>query len=319
MTKNPLVYVLILNWNGREITIDCVKSVLKSNYPNFKIVVIDNGSTDKSVLALREIFGESVEIIENQQNLGYAMGFNVGLKYGFVDNAADYCLIMNNDTIIDTSAISELVKIASTDAKIGFATGKVYYYDNPNILQTVGKKDDTIRWNGGHIGNREVDNGQYDEICERYFADDIYTLVSGRLYRATGGYDPTFFLQSEDYDWQARAKRFGYKIMYTPYARLWHKDSMTIGRTSALKAYYDARNPMLVILIHKSPEFFRNYLRLHFFKDILMGSLVALKHGRVTKALAQWQGLFSGIIWGIRNRKFTLAHFLYDYREQKTS
>ena len=68
-----------------------------------------------------------------------------------------------------------------------------------------------------------------------------------------------FFLQAEEYDWQARAKKLGYKIMYTPHAKLWHKESMTIGKHSALKAYYDARNPMLVILLHKSPDFFRKY------------------------------------------------------------
>jgi GT2 family glycosyltransferase len=308
--KYPLVYVLILNWNGRKITIDCVASVLKSDYPNFKVVVIDNGSEDTSVSALRKTFGGRIEILENRRNLGYALGFNVGLKHGFVQHSAEYCLIMNNDTVIDSRSISELVKVFKTSGDIGFVTGKVYYYDSPTIIQTVGKKEDPIRWNGGHIGNGEEDNGQYDEKCERYFADDIYMLVSRKLYRDTGGYDPTFFLQGEDYDWQARAKKMGYRIMYTPYAKLWHKESMTIGKTSALKAYYDARNPMLVILLHKPVRFFKRYFWLHFRRDILRDSLVALKQMHVTKALAKWQGLFSAIIWGVENKKISIRHFL---------
>jgi len=259
---------------------------------------------------LREKFGDRITILENEANLGYSRGFNVGLRHGFEEKNADYCLVMNNDTIIDSQTISEMVKVAETDNSIGFVTGKVYYYENPNVLQTVGKKEDPIRWNGDHIGNKEIDKGQYDEISERYFADDIYTLVSKKLYQDTGGYDPMFFLQGEEYDWQARAKKLGYRIMYAPRAKLWHKESMTIGRDSALKAYYDARNPMLVILLHKPPRFFKRYFQYHLRRDIFRSSLVALKQGSMTKALAKWQGLFSGIKWSIKNKKFTLRHFI---------
>ena len=129
------------------------------------------------------------------------------------------------------------------------------------------------------------------------------------MYLKTGGYDTTFFLQSEEYDWQARAKNLGYKIMYTPYAKIWHKESMTLGKQSQLKAFYDARNPMLVILRHKSPDFFRRYFWLHFRKDIFKSSLVSLKQLNFATAVKKWQGFFSGIWWGIENRKFTLKHF----------
>jgi len=310
MEYSPLVYVLILNWNGAQITCECVKSVLNSDYTNYKIVVIDNGSTDESVEILENKFGSQITIIKNKSNLGYARGFNTGLRYGFEKNNADYCLVMNNDTIIDTKAIKELVKVAKQDNQIGFVTGKVYYIDKPNILQTVGKKEDPIRWSGGHIGNKEVDKGQYDEICERFFADDIFTLVSGKLYNETRGYNPMFFLQGEEYDWQARAKKLGYRIMYTPYAKLWHRESWTLGKESAKKAYYDARNPMLVILLHKSPQFFRQYFWLHFRKDIFKSSLVSLKKMRLSIFIAKWLGLFSGIWWGIENKKFTIRHFV---------
>ncbi|UCF70165.1 MAG: glycosyltransferase family 2 protein [candidate division WOR-3 bacterium] len=306
----PLVYVLILNWNGKSLTIDCVESLMKSDYPNFRTLVIDNGSTDGSADALEKRFGGRIKIIENGKNLGYAGGFNVGLRYAFGVENSDYCLIMNNDTVIDRSAISEYVMVAESHEKIGFVTGKVYYYDSPNILQTVGKKEDPVRWSGGHIGKGEVDRGQYDTACERYFADDIFTLVSKRLFEDTGGYDPTFFLQSEEYDWQARAKKFGYRIMYTPGAKIWHKESMTIGRDSARKAYYDARNPMVVVLLHRSPDFFRRYFWLHVRKDIILSSLRYLKHGRLSVAIAKAQGLFAGLSWGIRNRRMTLKHLL---------
>ncbi|UCG30880.1 MAG: glycosyltransferase family 2 protein [candidate division WOR-3 bacterium] len=308
--KTPLVYVLILNWNGRTVTIDCVESVLKSNYPNFRILVIDNGSTDGSPQAFRKEFGSNIEIIENKKNLGYAGGFNVGLKYAFDERNSDYCIVMNNDTVIDPAAISEFVRVAESGRKIGFVTGKVYYYDRQNILQTVGKKEHPVRWSGGHIGNGEEDMGQYDEVCERYFADDICTLVSSRLYKDTGGYDTTFFLQSEEYDWQARSKRSGYKIMYTPLAKVWHKESMTLGKDSALKAYYDARNPMLVVLLHRTKRYFRRYFWYHLRRDLCRSSLIYLKRGRVSVVIAKWQGLISGLCWGMRSKRLKIRHFI---------
>ena len=259
MSDCPSVYVLILNWNGVMMTTECVESVLKSDYPEFRIVVIDNGSTDGSIAVLRDRFGARIYIIENCANLGYALGFNKGLEYAFVDNSADYCLVMNNDTIIDPKSISALVSIAETDEKIGFVTGKVYYYHDPHVFQSVGMADDPVKWRGEHIGAGEQDIGQYDMVSERSFADDVYTLICKKLYWETGGYNPNFFLQSEETDWQARAKKLGYKIMYTPHAKLWHKVSMTLGLDSALKAYYDARNPMLVILLHKPAPFFKRF------------------------------------------------------------
>ena len=126
----------------------------------------------------------------------------------------------------------------------------------------------------------------------------------------TEGYNPEFFLEAEEYDWQARAKRLGYKMIYTPYAKLWHRDSMTIGRDSAIKAYYDARNPMLVVMLYRSPQFFRNYLRVHLRRRVLWSSLVYLKSGRLSCAYAKWRGFFSCLKWGFRNGKLTVRHFI---------
>lgn len=307
---HPRIIVITLNYNGKYLLDDCLESYLKNDYPNFEIVMIDNGSTDGSVPFVKKKY-PYVVCIENGKNLGYSRGFNVGLQYAFNEKKVNYALITNNDVKVDKRVVSELVKVAKTDKKIGFVTGKVYYYDKPDTLQTVGKKEDPIRWNGGHIGNREKDVGQYDKVEERLFADDIFTLVSRNLYEKTGGYDTTFHFQSEEYDWQARAKSLGYKIMYTPHAKIWHKESMTIGKNSSFKAFYDARNPMLVILINKSPQFFKRYFWLHFLNDISKHSLrVFIKELNIKKAYKMWAGFISGISWGFKNKKFTLRHFI---------
>jgi len=306
----PKVFILVLSYNGKKLLDDCLSSYLQSDYYNQEVIVIDNGSTDGTKEYVEECY-PLVTVIRLEKNRGYSGGLNFGLEYAFKRNNADNVLITNNDVKADDKVVSELVKIARRDEKIGFVTGKVYYFDQPEILQTVGKKEDPVKWNGGHIGNKEKDTGQYDEIKERFFADDIFMLVSKQLYFDTGGYDTTFKFQSEEFDWQARAKKKGYKIYYTPFAKIWHKDSMTIGKRSAFKSYYDSRNPMIVILKHKSAEFFRRYFWQHFINSILRQSIsVVIKSFEIKKAFKIWQGFMSGLIWGFRNKKFTLKHFI---------
>jgi GT2 family glycosyltransferase len=308
--SDPQVMVLILSYNGKPLLRDSISSYLKNDYPNFKVTVIDNGSRDGTAEYIKQEF-PLVHLIRTENNLGYSGGFNLGLEYAFGKKKADYVLVSNNDVKADAKVISELVKVALTDDKIGFVTGKVFYFDQPDILQTVGKREDPVRWNGGQIGKNEKDTGQYERVEERPFSDDIFTLVSKKLYDEIGGYDPTFFLQCEEFDWQARAKKAGYKIFYTPDARIWHKESMTIGKTSPLKSYYDARNPMIVILKYKSPSFYRRYFWLHFCKDVCASSLrVIFRNLEIKKAYNIWAGFLSGLHWGFANKKYSLRHFI---------
>lgn len=303
----PKVIVLVLSYNGKSLLDDSLSSYLRNDYRNFSVCVIDNGSNDDTEKYVNEKYPE-VYVLRLEKNLGYSGGFNEGLKYAFGLKKVDYVLITNNDVLADEKAISALVDTAEKKTDAGFITGKVYYYDNPEVLQTVGKNEHPLLWNGSHIGNKEVDKGQYDEVAERFFADDIYTLVKKTLYDEIGGYDTMFQFQSEEYDWQARAKEAGFKIYYTPYAKIWHKDSMTIGKVSAFKAYYDARNPMLVILKHKPADFFRKFFWWQFRIGTIKTSLVYLKQLKIGISIKTWQGFFSALFWGIKNKKITFRH-----------
>ena len=306
-TSVPKVLVLILSYNGKPLLEDSVSSYLSNDYPNFEVVVIDNGSSDGTKEYVEDKF-PAAKVIRLEKNRGYSGGFNFGLDYAFVHQKADYVLITNNDVKVDQKIISALTETAVQDNKIGFVTGKAYYFDKPDTLQSVGKYEDPVRWNGEHIGLREKDQGQYDEVTERFFIDDIFMLVSRQVYEEVGGYDTTYFFQAEEYDWQARGKAAGYKIMYTPHAKLWHKESMTIGKQSASKAYYDARNPMLVILNHKSPDFFRKYFWSQFGKTV-KGFLVSCKQRRFDVAVRKLSGFFSALSWGFKRKKFSRRHF----------
>lgn len=301
------IAVLILSYNGRDLLEESVSSYQANDYGNFEVVVIDNGSTDNSKEFIEKEYPQ-VKVLRTEVNLKYSGGFNFGMKYAFAQAKADYVLVTNNDVKADCRVISELVAVAETDEKIGFVTGKVYYADQPDILQTVGKREDPILWNGGHIGNGEKDVGQYEQAAERIFADDIYMLVRRSVYEQVGGYDSVFAFQAEEFDWQARAKKHGFKIFYAPRAKIWHKVSMTIGKDSAFKAYYDARNPMLVILLHKPAGYFRRYFWHHFRQGIVRSSLISIKSMKLCVAWTTWRGFASGVIWGVKRKLLTWRH-----------
>ena len=303
----PKIIVLLLSYNGKHLLDDSVSSYLANDYPNFEVVVIDNGSTDGTMAYVREKWPE-VRVLRIEKNLGYSGGFNFGLDYAFNQQQADYVLITNNDVKADSNVITELVRVAESDPMIGFVTGKVYYYDQPDVLQSVGKEYSDLLWNGKHIGGTEKDVGQYDGKSERCFIDDIYTLVSRKVYEDVGAYDPEFFLQCEEWDWQARAKEKGYKIYYTPHAKIWHKESMTIGKWGPTKAFYDARNPGIVIMKYKDAAFFRRYFWFHTKHFLLKGTLKNLLKTKFMISYSITTGYFSMIIWGLKNKKLSLRH-----------
>jgi len=308
LSKDRFVIVLILSFNGKHLLPDSIESYLSNTYSNFRVVVIDNGSTDGTESFILKTY-PGVEVIRTEINLKYSGGLNLGLKYAFEMQNADYVLITNNDVVADKNLISELVKIGEMYKEAGFIIGKVYFHDKPDTLQTVGKKFDPVLWNGGHIGHGEKDTGQYDHIEERAWCDDIYWLVKRELYEKTGGYDTEFAFQGEDFDWQVRAKQLGYKIIYTPYAKLWHKESMTIGKTSPFKAYYDARNPLIVHMKYRSADEFRKYFQIRF-KQLMSSSFRQLLKLKFRHVWANVSGLTSAIKWGIRNHKLTMRHFI---------
>ena len=193
--KQPYVIVLILTYNGKHLLEDSISTYLSNTYSNFDIVVIDNGSGDGTKEYVEKHFPE-VSVIRLEENRGYSGGFNFGLDYSINQKNASYVLVTNDDVKVDKNLINELVKVAEKDLNIGFVTGKVYFYDikgKKNILQTVGKKSDSISIVGQDIGGNEEDFGQHDVIAERDFVDDVFTLVRKEVISKTKGYDEIFF------------------------------------------------------------------------------------------------------------------------------
>lgn len=297
----PKVTIITLNWNGKVDTLECLNSLRQLRYANFDTVVVDNGSTDGSVDTLRAQHPD-ITVLANDKNLGYAEGFNIGIRRAY-QNGADYFLIVNNDTVLDPDALAEMVKIAEQDARIGFVSGKVFWYTKRDVLQTVGRLNDPLLLIGPHIGSGQVDHGQFDQVCDYDFVDDVFLLVRRAAYEAVGGYDPAFFLYFEETDWCARVRRAGFRIVYAPGSRIWHKG--IIGNEnlplSPKRIFYLQRNEIPFMWRNASRALWRAYLW-HLFTRIPRRSAHYLKHRRVPEMIAYLNGVCSGMLWLWQNR-----------------
>jgi GT2 family glycosyltransferase len=224
---NPLVYIIVLTWNGKKDTLECLNSLKELVYPNYRVLVVDNASADGTAEQVRSQFPD-VELIVNKDNFRFAGGNNSGIEYALSKNA-DYTLLLNNDTIVDKTFIDELVLTAESDSQIGMVGPKMYYYSDPNRIWYAGGK---IEWWKGwlsHIGVRGIDNGQYDLTKDTVFISGCCILVKREVVEKVGMLDTTYYIYGEDVDWCIRAFRAGYRLMFEPKAKIWHKLSVSTG------------------------------------------------------------------------------------------
>ena len=242
--KWPKVAIIVLNWNQKKVTANCILKLLKIDYSNFEIFVVDNGSNDDSYDFLKKKFGSRITLIWNKKNLGYAEGNNAGIKRALKENF-DFVLILNNDTEPTKDFLTKLIKPAMATAKIGMLVPKVYYSGTKKKLQSVGGQ---IVWCYGEArlrGNCQLDKGQYDKLEEIDYAPGICVLVPTRVLKKIGRLPKDYFMYGEDVDWSLRAKSAGFKLIFVPSAEIFHQDSLSADSESAAKTYYYIRNILI--------------------------------------------------------------------------
>lgn len=237
------VYVIVLNWNGKDDTLECLRSLRSTNYDNYQIVLVDNGSEDDSVKAVRESFPE-VEIVETGKNLGFAGGNNVGMKYA-AQKGADYVFLINNDTTVDPNYLTELVAVGDSDANIGLIGSKIYYHSEPDTIWFAGGKTNWLKNKGEHIGLNEKDHRQYETQKEVDYLTGCSLLIKKEVIDKIGVLEEDYFLYYEDTDFSMRARNAGYKIVYAPKSIIYHKVSRSTKPGSANYIYYHTRNGLV--------------------------------------------------------------------------
>ncbi len=257
---DPVAYIIILNWNNARDTIECVESCLKIQDPGIRVLIVDNGSSDGSEGILRSRFPD-VELIQTGSNLGFAEGNNVGIRHALAQGA-QYVILLNNDTIVDPGFARHLIEAASADPSVGIATSKIYFYDRPDVIWYAGARmnlDTGYTW---QIGYKEKDAGQHDQLRETAWACGCSMLITREVCEQTGLLDADFFCYSEDTDWSLRAKEAGYRVVFVPGSKIWHKISISTGGLSTGSSlYYVTRNNLLLLHRHRPLGFAAGLIR----------------------------------------------------------
>ncbi len=231
----PSVACIVLNLNGGDVLRETLHSVQAMNYPRFSMIVVDNGSRDGSQDMVRSLFSGAA-LIENGNNLGFGEGNNVGIRYA-LSRDFDWIFLLNNDIVAPPEMLPELMKVAVSDPTIGILTPKIYYHSRPDILWYAG--GDVNYWTGivSHRGVGEKDSGQFDREEDTKYVSGCAMLIRRSALETVGLFDPVYSpAYSEDADLSTRVLRAGYRLVYVPQAKLWHKvSSFSGGGNSPLK------------------------------------------------------------------------------------
>jgi len=336
--NEPTVAIVILNWNGWEDTIECLESVYQINYSNYKVVLVDNNSSDESVDKIIDYLNGKIKIkseffkynednkpigivkyskeeseskendkknlthdnhlilIENDKNYGFAEGNNIGMRYALKTLDADYILLLNNDTVVHKDFLQEMVNVGETNENIGIIGPKICYYDKPEIIWCIGGKIDWKFARGMHVGTNEVDNGQYNEMKDFDYVSGSAFLIKKEVIDKIGLMDEKFFLYFEESDLALRAFKEGYKSVYAPEAKIWHKVSKSGGGISKpIGLYYITRNRWLFMKKWAKKSDYAFFVIYQAFGAVVFPVFLSVYYGNQNLFGAYYKGFLDGV------------------------
>ena len=240
-----LVSIVTVNFNQPLVTEELLTSLREVNtYPNLEIIVVDNGSTINPVPEWKVKYPDVV-FVRSDVNEGFAGGNNIGIKQA----KGDYFFLINNDTEVTPRLIEQLVESMSSNPKIGLISPKIHYFDKPGLLQYAGYTNMNYYLARNHcVGQFEEDRGQYDlQSGETGYAHGAAMMISREAADKAGLMSENYFLYYEELDWCERIRKAGYQIHTNLTALIYHKESVSVGKRSALKEYFMTRNRILFI------------------------------------------------------------------------
>ena len=254
------VSIILINYNTKDDTLECLKSLQNIKTTNFKhtVIIIDNGSKEPFELP-KNLDADNIKILRSEANKGFTGGNNLGIYYAVEKFNSDYVLLLNNDTTVDENFLKELVKTAESDQRIGMVASKIYFTQGREFHASSYSKDElgkilwyaggSIDWNhlaAFHRGVDEVDRGQFDTQTESDFATGCSVLVKREILEKVGILDKRFFLYMEDVDWSVRVIKAGYTVGFAPKSVVYHKNAGSSGGSgSSTQSYYQTRNRLL--------------------------------------------------------------------------
>jgi hypothetical protein len=246
MSENPLVSVIVLNYNAGELLLNCIESIKKSAYKNLEIIVVDNISTDKSQKICKEKYPD-IKLIQNDENFGYCEGNNIGIR----EAKGDYIIILNPDTIVESSWIEELIS-AYNKFGDGLYQPKFFSLDEKLVLQSTGNMLHIFGF-GFARDKGKISDEKMEAIEKINYASGTCLFTSKAVLDKVGLLDPFLFLYHDDLDLGWRAAQMGIDSFYVPKSIIYHAESYAL-KWSAKKFYWLERNRKYCLLIHYSKE-----------------------------------------------------------------
>jgi GT2 family glycosyltransferase len=295
-TEYPLVSIIILNYNQLKVTCEFIDSARSLEYPNYEIIMVDNASKEDPTFAIQSRYPE-VRLIRNQINLGFTGGNNVGI------NAArgDYFLIINNDTEVVPDLIERMLEPFAKDARVGVVSPKIRYHSHRHIIQYAGYTEvNPFTGRNKTIGLMEEDNGQFDTPGHTAYAHGAAMMVKREVVETVGAMPDIFFIYYEELDWSAHIRRAGYQVYYQPTALIFHKESVTMGKESPMKVYFQNRNRIL--FMRRNTNAFQFMLFLLFYSVFAVPKNI-IKYVRKGQ-LEHLRNFFRGLLWNVVTPKY---------------
>jgi len=234
------LYSVIVNWNLKDDTFDCVNSFVKAGSSLDKIIVVDNASTDGSIDALRHQFGPLLNILVNDKNLGYAGGLNTGINF-VLQHHAEWILLINNDVIVDSTFYFELIKGIRENQEFKIISPLIFEYNRPTRIWFLGDKVIPLTLLTRSLSRGEIDQGNLVDVIPVDFVSGCAMMVHRSVFESIGLFSTRFFMYAEEVDFLQRARLAGFRSATVTRAKMWHKISASAGRdlpgTRYLKIY----------------------------------------------------------------------------------
>ena len=297
MTTYPFISIITLNYNQIEVTCEFLESAKKLTYPNYEIILVDNASREDPTERIRSEYPD-VRLIVNEINHGFTGGNNIGIRAA---EKADFVFIVNNDTEVTPDILEKLLEPFEKDPKIGMVSPKIMYYDQPELIQYAGyTKINPFTGRNKTIGLFEIDKGQHDNPGYTNYAHGAAILVKREVIENVGMFPEHFFIYYEELDWSAHTKRAGYEIFYQPEAVIYHKESITMGKESAIKAYYHNRNRIMFMRRNSSKFEFAIFVIFFSIFVIPKNFIKYLVKGQTTHL----KNFIKGLVWNLKTPKY---------------
>jgi GT2 family glycosyltransferase len=299
----PLVSIVILNWNGQKFLEQFLPSVQASTWTNKTIVVIDNASTDDSIAFLQTHY-PAVQIVRNAGNFGFAKGYNEGLK----QISSDYYVLLNSDVEVTPGWIEPVIALMEADRTIGACQPKLLAYYDRTSFEYAGAAGGWLDYLGypfarGRIFDVcETDHGQYDTAAPIFWATGAAMFVRAKLYHEVGGLDPFFFAHQEEIDFCWRLQLAGYQVYACPQSVVYHVGGGTLPKGNARKVFLNFRNN-LIMMAKNMPAGMATWKILYRFWLDAVSAIKSLLAGEGTYFVAVIKAHIAFIGWLLFKRK----------------